>query len=103
MKNTETFDFDLPPGATLRGRLFRDPETKYFSGQVLVVDLPGGTAINLGWDLEDSYERGRYEFHLNVQVGDVDVVDCHLPDPENAARIVQILIDHYSPTTAQIK
>jgi hypothetical protein len=103
MKNSKIFDFNLPPGAILRGRLYRDPETRYPSGQVIDIDLPGGTTINLGWDEGYSYEYNSYDFLIQVFTGhfDIHLIDCRVPDPEKAAALIQILIDQFARTTAQ--
>jgi hypothetical protein len=103
MTNTEIIGFNLPPGAILRGRLYRDPNHRYGSGYVMDVAFPWGTSIELSWDQVDSYEMGRYEYRLQAYSENFDAkpIDCQVPDPETAAALIQILIDHYARSVAQ--
>lgn len=103
MKNTESFTFDLPPGAVQSGVLARNPERRYRWGDVLDIDLPGGTMITLGWDECYGYEYDSYDFLIQVFVGNFDVklIDCRVSDPEKAAALIQLLIDHFARTKAQ--
>lgn len=98
MNITDSFTFDLPPGAVLRGRLFRNPDHRYGTGDVLEVELPDGLMIDLGWDGDESDP-----FHIVVyreSYGD-RFIDFRAPDPETAADDVAILLDQWARTTIQ--
>jgi hypothetical protein len=95
MNNAEIFEFDLSPGAVQRGNLFRDPGHRYGTGDVLEVEMPDGLKIDLGWD-----EGEARPFHAVVyrESYGARFIDFRAAEPEEAARIVRLLIDYCSRT-----
>jgi hypothetical protein len=90
----ETVKFDLPVGAQLRGQLYRDPGTRYGTGDVLEIELPTGYVIDVGWD--DEHETGTFTIVVYRDYWGNQTQRVEAKSVEDAVTVVERLAKVYS-------
>jgi hypothetical protein len=85
---------DLPPGSEVRGFLYEDPKHVYGLGDVLEVELPNGTMIDVGWD----EVVPNVPFHIVVyrEYYENTLFEVRVADTQGVVSFVQLLAKEHS-------